>query len=83
MAYLGKQLTEIVSLNDITDVNASTAAPAEGKLIRYDSDNGVWQSVDASGFFGNIASSVIQELASTYDLGSSSLKWKDLYLSGN
>ena len=76
-----------VSLSALSDVNFTNLS--NFNLVNYDSDTGKWVNTDsatltnltiASG--GRIKSSLVPSVDSSFDLGSSSLKWKDLHLSG-
>ena len=58
---------------------------AAGTIYVYDATNSVWKRQGSSGGFdpASVSESLIPDANETYDLGSSTNKFRDLYLSGN
>jgi hypothetical protein len=58
---------------------------AAGTTYVYDATNSVWKRQGSSGGFdpASVSESLIPDANETYDLGSSTNKFRDLYLSGN
>ena len=56
-----------------------------GKTFKYDSTKGVWDLQGSSSVFdpASVSESLIPDTNETYDLGSNTNKFRDLYLSGN
>ena len=78
------------SLNELSDVNVSGAGhtPSDGQALIYDAAMGHWMpktvSVEADQVsLAAISESIIPDQNQVYDLGSSELKFRHLYLSGN
>ena len=76
--------TSFGSLSDVTFTNLSNL-----QIVNYDSASGKWVNTDSATLNsltlksgGRIRSSLIPHVDSSFDLGDSNLKWKDLYLSG-
>ena len=76
-----------VNLNKLDDVD--TSGIANNKILKYNSSTSKWEmATDGGGGGGDVDLSavdqnIIPDGDGTRDLGSSSYKWKDLYLSGS
>jgi|MDSV01.1.fsa_nt_gb hypothetical protein len=73
-----------VRLEFLDDIDRSTAK-VNNKFLMYDSTIQKWKGVDAHEESGldRVTSHVIPSADDTYDLGSSSLRWRDVYVSGS
>jgi hypothetical protein len=83
-----------VNLRNLDDVDYnSVSSPANGHVLTYNSTLSKWQANTGGGggaatnlnnlVSTSINASLIPSVNSTIDLGSSSKRWKDIYLSGN
>ena len=74
-----------VNIRDMDDIDRSTAL-VNNKFLKYNSATGTFVGADASGGGGADLSSVDENIlpsaTETYNLGSSSLRWNDLFLAG-
>lgn len=73
-----------VRLEFLDDIDRSTAK-VNNKFLMYDSTIQKWKGVDAHEESGldRVTSHVIPSADDTYDLGSSTLRWRDVYVSGS
>ena len=73
-----------VRLEFLDDIDRSTAK-VNNKFLMYDSTIQKWKGVDAHEESGldRVTSHVIPSADDTYDLGSSTLRWRDIYTSGS
>ena len=73
-----------VRLEFLDDIDRSTAK-VNNKFLMYDSTIEKWKGVDAHEESGldRVSSHIIPKTDDTYDLGTSSLRWRDLYVSGS
>ena len=73
-----------VRLEFLDDIDRATAK-VNNKFLMYDSTIQKWKGVDAHEESGldRVTSHVIPSADDTYDLGTSSLRWRDLYVSGS
>ncbi|MBB38096.1 MAG: hypothetical protein CL515_04000 [Actinobacteria bacterium] len=73
-----------VRLEFLDDIDRSTAK-VNNKFLMYDSTIEKWKGVDAHEESGldRVTSHVIPSADDTYDLGSSTLRWRDIYTSGS
>ena len=73
-----------VRLEFLDDIDRATAK-VNNKFLMYDSTLKKWKGVDAHEESGldRVTSHVIPSANDTYDLGSSTLRWRDIYTSGN
>tara|TARA_B100000131_G_scaffold33018_2_gene30611 strand:- start:6776 stop:13372 length:6597 start_codon:yes stop_codon:yes gene_type:complete len=78
-----------VWLKNLDDVDRNTvASPQDNQVLAYDSAIGKWRAtnnieVDVDVDLGQVSQDIVPSADETYDLGSASNKWKDLYLSGS
>ena len=83
-----------VNLRNLDDIDYnSVSSPTNGHVLIYNSTLGKWQANTGGGggaatnlnnlVSTSINASLIPGVNSTIDLGSSSKRWKDIYLSGN
>ena len=76
------------ALNDLTDVNLSVA-PTDGQSVIWDATNSQWiagdsfSQTDFDTALGQISTHIIPDTNISYDLGSTTNRFRDLYLSGN
>lgn len=76
-------------INDLTDVNVTDSPPSNGQALVWSAANNRFQPGTVSGGGGGgvtlsaIGESIIPDTNEAYDLGSSSKKFRDLYLSGS
>ena len=75
-----------VKIKDMDDLDRSTAL-VNNKFLKYDSATGKFVGADASGGGGGVDLSSVGEhilpsTTETYDLGSTTKRWRDLYLEG-
>lgn len=76
-------------INDLTDVNVTDSPPSNGQALVWNASNNRFQPGTVSGGGGGgitlsaIGESIIPDTNEAYDLGSSSKKFRDLYLSGS
>ena len=76
-------------INDLTDVNVTDSPPSNGQALVWNASNNRFQPGTVSGGGGGgitlsaIGESIIPATNEAYDLGSSSKKFRDLYLSGS
>ena len=76
-------------INDLTDVNVTDSPPSNGQALVWSAANNRFQPGTVSGGGGggvtlsSIGESIIPDTNEAYDLGSSSKKFRDLYLSGS
>ena len=73
-----------VRLEFLDDIDRATAK-VNNKFLMYDSTLKKWKGVDAHEESGldRVSSHVIPVTDDTYDLGSSTLRWRDIYTSGS
>tara|TARA_B100000131_G_scaffold249302_1_gene242541 strand:+ start:3289 stop:4851 length:1563 start_codon:yes stop_codon:yes gene_type:complete len=73
-----------VRLEFLDDIDRATAK-VNNKFLMYDSTLKKWKGVDAHEESGldRVTSHVIPSADDTYDLGSSTLRWRDIYTSGS
>ena len=73
-----------VRLEFLDDIDRATAK-VNNKFLMYDSTLKKWKGVDAHEESGldRVTSHVIPSADDTYDLGTSSLRWRDVYVSGS
>jgi len=84
------QLNNAVKIKSYDAAGISALTPASGDLI-YDSDNSklkvytgsAWEEVGSSLDLSALDQSIIPDTDVTYDLGSATYKFRDLYLSGS
>jgi hypothetical protein len=84
------QLNNPVKIKSYDAAGISALTPASGDLI-YDSDNSklkvytgsAWEEVGATLDLSALGQSIIPDTDITYDLGSATYKFRDLYLSGS
>ena len=83
-----------LSSNNIADLgDVSSTAPTDGQALLWDNSNSTWAPGTVASAYGdanvhalgegNWAGNIIPNANETYDLGSSSFRWRDIYLSGN
>ena len=74
-----------VKIKDMDDLDRSTAL-VNNKFLKYNSASGKWVGADASGGgsvdFSAVGESIVPSTTETYDLGTASKRWKDLFLAG-
>ena len=79
----------IGSIDELADVDTTTIAPVAGQSLVWDAVNSKFipgDSFSQSDFntaLGTISTDIIPDTDVTYDLGSATNRFKDLYLSGN
>jgi len=84
----------ISKLRQADDIDTSTAL-VNNKFLKYDSSTGKFVGADASGggggnygdsdvetLLGSVGVNIVPDTTETYDLGSSSLRWNELFLAG-
>ena len=74
----------IVKLSQADDIDKSTAL-VNNKYLKYDSTTGKFVGADASGGAVDLSAvdqNIVPATTETYDLGSSSLRWNELFLAG-
>jgi len=83
------QLNNPIKIKSYDAAGISALTPVSGDLI-YDSDNSKLKVYDGSAWqlvggadFSAVGENIIPSADVTYDLGSNSYKWRDLYLSGS
>jgi hypothetical protein len=84
------QLNNAVKIKSYDTAGISALTPSSGDLI-YDSDNSklkvytgsAWEEVGSTLDLSALGQSIIPDTDITYDLGSSTYKFRDLYLSGS
>lgn len=74
-------------LHEIHDVNIDHNVPlANGQILVYNGSNGLWENRDPSVIIlptlANISGNIVPSQNITYDLGTPTLRWRDLYLAG-
>lgn len=70
-------------LHEIHDVNIDHNVPlANGHILVYNSANGLWENRPNNPQLLSVNTDIIPGANVTYDLGSSTMRWRDLYLSG-
>ena len=76
-----------VNLNRLDDVD--TTGIANDKILKYNATSGKWEMADDGGGGGGsvdlsaVAQNIVPDADGTRDLGTSSKKWRDLYVSGS
>ena len=74
-----------VKIKDMDDLDRSTAL-VNNKFLKYDSATGKFVGADASGGGGvdlsSVGEHILPSTTETYDLGSTTKRWRDLYLEG-
>lgn len=74
-----------VKIKDMDDLDRSTAL-VNNKFLKYDSATGKFVGADASGGGGvdlsSVGEHILPSTTETYDLGSATKRWRDLYLEG-
>tara|TARA_Y100000004_G_scaffold103994_1_gene116673 strand:+ start:40 stop:1203 length:1164 start_codon:yes stop_codon:yes gene_type:complete len=76
-----------VNLNRLDDVD--TTGIANDKILKYNATSGKWEMADDGGGSGTdvdlsaVAQNIVPDVDGTRDLGTSSKKWRDLYVSGS
>ena len=74
-----------VKIKDMDDLDRSTAL-VNNKFLKYNSASGKWVGADASGGgsvdFSAVGESIVPSTTETYDLGTASKRWNDLFLAG-
>ena len=76
-----------VKIKDMDDVDRSTAL-VNNKFLKYDSASGKFVGADASGGgggsadFSSVGEHILPSTTETYNLGSTTKRWNDLFLSG-
>lgn len=76
------------TLDDLTDVDITTAAPTDGQSLIWNNANSKFIPGDSfsqaefNTALGTISASIIPDTDITYDIGSSTNRFRDLYLSG-
>ena len=74
-----------VKIKDMDDLDRSTAL-VNNKFLKYDSATGKFVGADASGGGGvdlsSVGEHILPSATETYDLGSATKRWRDLYLQG-
>jgi len=76
-----------VNLNRLDDVD--TTGIANDKILKYNATSGKWEMADDGGGSGTdvdlsaVAQNIVPDADGTRDLGTSSKKWRDLYVSGS
>ena len=74
-------------IKDLDDV--SIAGIANGKILKYNATTSKWEMADDGGGSGSdvdlsaVAQDIVPDADGTRDLGSSTKKWRDLYVSGS
>ena len=73
-----------VRLEFLDDIDRATAK-VNNKFLMYDSTIKKWKGVDAHEESGldRVTSHIVPSANDTYDLGSSTLRWRDIYTSGS
>ena len=75
----------VTILSDLTDV--SLTAPTNGQALVWDSTTSTWKpgtvAAGGGGDLSNLSQDILPSTDVTYDLGSSTKRWRDLYLSGS
>jgi len=74
-------------LHEIHDVNIDHNVPlADRQILVYNASNGLWENRDPSVIIlptlANISGNIVPSQNITYDLGTPTLRWRDLYLAG-
>lgn len=74
-------------LHEIHDVNINHNVPlADKQILVYNASNGLWENRDPSVVIlptlANISGNIVPSQNVTYDLGTPTLRWRDLYLAG-
>ena len=74
-----------VKIKDMDDLDRSTAL-VNNKFLKYDSATGKFVGATASGGgsadFSSVGEHILPSTTETYDLGSATKRWRDLYLEG-
>jgi len=76
-----------VKIKDMDDVDRSTAL-VNNKFLKYDSASGKFVGADASGGgggsadFSSVGEHILPSTTETYNLGSTTKRWNDLFLAG-
>jgi hypothetical protein len=75
-----------VKIKDMDDVDRSTAL-VNNKFLKYDSASGKFVGADASGGggsadFSSVGEHILPSATETYNLGSATKRWNDLFLAG-
>ena len=74
-----------VKIKDMDDLDRSTAL-VNNKFLKYNSASCKWVGADASGGgsvdFSAVGESIVPSTTETYDLGTASKRWNDLFLAG-
>ena len=89
LSTAGITTLEFSSVGDLSDVDITTASPTAGQALVWDAVNSKFipgDSFSQSDFntaLGTISTDIIPDTDVTYDLGSATNRFKDLYLSGN
>ena len=72
-------------IKDLDDV--SIAGIANGKILKYNATTSKWEMADDGGGsdvdLSSVAQNIVPDADGTRDLGSSTKKWRDLYVSGS
>jgi len=91
LSTAGLATLEYSSVGDLSDVDITTTAPTDGQALIWDAVNSKFVSGTIAGFdqadfntaLDTISADIIPATDVTYDLGSPTKRFKDLYLSGN
>ena len=68
------------SINDLIDVDISSNAPTDGQTLVWDNSNGKFIPADFSDLT-SVASNIIPTTTNTYDIGSSTKVWNNIWAS--
>ena len=89
LSTAGLTTLEYSSVGDLSDVDITTAAPTAGQALIWDAVNSKFvpgdsfSQTDFNTALGTISADIVPATDVTYDLGSPTKRFKDLYLSGN
>lgn len=71
-------------ITDLTDVDTTSATPTNGQILVWDGSNWVpsdeYSNADVTTHLAAFDGSIIPDTDITYDLGSSTKQWRDLYI---
>ena len=80
-----RNVAQSLTLNSINEINVNNAV--DNQILVFDSASGQFENRDSASLAnltltGNVKSNLVPSQDSAFDLGSSTNKWKDLFLSG-
>ena len=71
---------QLDSIDDLTDVDISSNAPTDGQTLVWDNSNSKFIPADFSDLT-SVASNILPTTTNTYDIGSSTKVWKNIWAS--